>query len=182
MLNGERVLLRATTRDDVPMLHRLESDADLQQLTNTRPWRPESLEAAYARYDKELVDLDKAMALFTIVPRDRADEVGSGVGYGLLWGIDVHQRVAHLGLSLVPEARGQGYGLDAVRVLLDYGFRIRALLRIGCETLTTNTGMIKVAEAAGFVREGVLRSVGYVDGERVDEQVFGLLYEEWKQK
>jgi RimJ/RimL family protein N-acetyltransferase len=67
-------------------------------------------------------------------------------------------------------------------MLCDYGFRVRALLRIGLETLTTNAGMIATAEAAGFVREGVLRSVGFVDGERVDEQLFGLLYEEWKQK
>jgi RimJ/RimL family protein N-acetyltransferase len=182
MLNGERVLLRATTRDDVPMFHRLESDADLQQVTNSRPWRPESLEAAYARFDKELGEVDPTIAVFTIVPRDRADDPAGGVGYGLLWGIDVHHRAAHLGITLVPEARGQGFGLDAVRVLLDYGFRIRALLRIGCETLTTNTGMIALAEAAGFVREGVHRSVGYLDGERVDEMVFGLLYEEWNQK
>jgi RimJ/RimL family protein N-acetyltransferase len=182
MLSGERVLLRATVRDDVPMLHRLESDADLQQLVNDRPWRPQSLEAAYARFDKELPEDDKSIALFTVVPRERADEPGNGVGYGLLWGIDVHNRTAHLGLTLVPEARGHGYGLDTVRVLCDYGFRVRALLRIGCETLTTNAGMIATAEAAGFVREGVQRSVGYVDGERVDGMLFGLLYEEWKRK
>jgi RimJ/RimL family protein N-acetyltransferase len=165
------------------MLHRLRSDPDLQQKIDAKPWRPESLEQAYARYDKDLSEgPDHSFERFTVVPRDRADEPGSGVGYALLWGIDVHHRAAHVGLALVPEARGHGYGLDAVRMLCDYGFRVRALLRIGLETLTTNAGMIATAEAAGFVREGVLRSVGFVDGERVDEQLFGLLYEEWKQK
>lgn len=182
MLTGERVLLRALSRDDVPMTHRLDADVDLHQVVNIDAWRPQSLEAAYARFDKELADPpDSAkLAMFAVVPRDRADDPGAAVGYGLLWDINVHQRTAHLGLGLVPEARGQGYGSDTVRVLCDYGFRVLGLARIGLETLATNAGMIAAAEAVGFVREGVLRSNAVVDRERVDEVLFGLLAEEWK--
>jgi RimJ/RimL family protein N-acetyltransferase len=98
----------------------------------------------------------------------------------LLWDIDVHQRTAHVGLGLLPEARGHGYGTDAIRVLCDYGFRLRGLARIGCETLATNAGMLAAARAAGFVQEGVLRSNALVDGQRVDEVLLGLLASEWR--
>ena len=38
-----------------------------------------------------------------------------------------------------------------------------------------NTGSIRVAERAGFVREGVLRSAHFKDGLRSDVAVYSLL-------
>ena len=102
-------------------------------------------------------------------------------GDAVLWGIDLHNRNAHIGLGLRPALR-RGLGRDIVRTLCDYAFSTRGLHRVGLETLADNTAMIGAAEALGFVREGLLRQAGWVNGGFLDEVVFGLLADEWRRR
>jgi len=104
---------------------------------------------------------------------------GELAGEALLWDIDLHNRAAHIGISLRPAFRGRGLGADVVRVLCRYGFAIRGLHRLQAETLSTNNAMIQAAGRAGFTREGTLRRAAWVDGEFADEVILGLLAAEW---
>ncbi|GIH97099.1 GNAT family N-acetyltransferase [Planobispora siamensis] len=169
MLRGDRVLLRAVTKDDLTELHRLYQDVDTAILAQGTPWVPETLEQAITRYEEREPDPDNVP--FTVQSASGEEVLGSA----MVWGIDTFNRHAHLGLSLLPEARGQGYAPDALRVLCDYAFRIRGLHRLGLETLATNAPMIAAAEKVGFRREGVLRAHAWVAGSFVDEVLFGLL-------
>jgi RimJ/RimL family protein N-acetyltransferase len=119
---------------------------------------------------------DNHAACFSVV------ELATGelAGEALLWDIDLHNRAAHIGISLRPAFRGRGLGADAVRVLCRYGFAIRGLHRLQAETLATNNAMIQAADRAGFTREGTLRRAAWVDGEFLDEVILGLLAAEWK--
>ena len=109
-----------------------------------------------------------------------AAEGGELLGTANIWGIDTHNRFAHLGMGLRPAARGKGYGTDVVAVLCHYGFVVRSLHRLQIETLADNAPMLRAAESNGFVREGVLRSSAWVMGEFLDEVLLGLLAEDWK--
>ena len=97
----------------------------------------------------------------------------------LLWAIDLHNRTAHLGLSLRPACRGRGLGTDVVVALCEYGFAIRGLHRLQVDTLASNTAMIRAASRAGFVREGTLRRAAWVNGEFADEVILGMLATDW---
>jgi RimJ/RimL family protein N-acetyltransferase len=102
------------------------------------------------------------------------------VGEALLWGIDLHNRSAHVGLTLRPAFRGKGMGTDIVRVLCRYGFAVRGLNRLQIETLTDNAAMIAAATRAGFVPEGTLRADAWVNGRFADTTIFGQLADEWR--
>jgi RimJ/RimL family protein N-acetyltransferase len=104
-------------------------------------------------------------------------ELASGelAGEALLWGIDLHNRSAHIGISLRPASRGRGLGADAVRVLCRYGFVTRGLHRLQMETLSDNHAMVAVADRLGFTREGTTRDSGWVNGRFADDVIFGLL-------
>ncbi|MEV7008099.1 GNAT family protein [Streptosporangium sp. NPDC051022] len=169
MLRGDRVLLRATTKEDLPVLHRMHDEVETAVGASDTPWVPRSLDQVIARYEKQ--EPDPAVVEFAVESVSGGDLLGSAV----LWGIDSYNRNGHLGISLLAEARGRGYGTDALRVLCDYAFRIRGLHRLGLETLVTNTAMIASAEKAGFRREGTLRGHAWVAGAFVDEALFGLL-------
>jgi RimJ/RimL family protein N-acetyltransferase len=115
------------------------------------------------------------VADFTVVLRDGGDVLGRA----LLWGIDRHNRFAHIGLALRPLYRGQGYGTEVVAVLCSYGFCVLGLHRLQIETLADNAAMIAAAAASGFQHEGTLRRSSWVDGSFADDAVFGLLDDEW---
>jgi RimJ/RimL family protein N-acetyltransferase len=119
---------------------------------------------------------DDHAACFSVV------ELATGelAGEALLWNIDLHNRAAHIGISLLPAFRGRGLGADVVRVLCRYGFAIRGLHRLQAETLADNDAMIHAAGRAGFRREGTLRRSAWVSGDFADEVMLGLLATEWK--
>jgi RimJ/RimL family protein N-acetyltransferase len=100
-------------------------------------------------------------------------------GEALLWGIDPHNRTAHLGVSLRPAFRGRGLGTNVVRALCRYGFAVRGLHRLQVDTLADNTAMIRAATHAGFIPEGTLRGAAWANGAFVDEIILGLLATEW---
>jgi RimJ/RimL family protein N-acetyltransferase len=109
-------------------------------------------------------------------------ELASGqlAGEALLWGIDQHNRFAHLGISLLPDFRGRGLAADTIRLLCHYGFQTRGLHRLQLETLADNEPMIHTALAIGFSREATIREGAWVTGQFLDEAIFGLLADEWR--
>jgi RimJ/RimL family protein N-acetyltransferase len=178
MLSGRLVGLREPRREDVEALFTLDSDAEHIALADTRPFRPRSLAARQAEYDKRQSEPDLASAFFAIQRLDDAtDQALGNVG---LWLIDMHHRSAHVGISLLPSARGQGLGRDAVEVICRYGFEIRGLERLSLETLEINSAMQATGLACGFVEEGRLRRAAWYLGRRVDDVLYGLLADEWR--
>jgi RimJ/RimL family protein N-acetyltransferase len=115
------------------------------------------------------------VAVFSVV------ELASGelAGEALLPAIDLHNRTAHLGVSLRPAFRGRRLGADVVVALCEYGFAVRGLHRLRVDTLASNTAMIRAAERAGFVPEGRLRQAAWVNGEFADEVILGMLAANW---
>ncbi|MFD9949955.1 GNAT family N-acetyltransferase [Nonomuraea sp. NPDC059023] len=175
MLKGKKVGLRARHESDIPILRtELYDDVVNASRAEGRPWRP----ITPGSKDSRLVvnDEEHGVVPFSVIELDG----GTLVGSANLWGIDNHSRSAHIGLGLLPAARGQGYGTDVVAVLCHYGFVVRGLQRLQIETLADNAAMLRSAERNGFVREGVLRSSAWVMGAFLDEVLLGLLAQEWK--
>jgi RimJ/RimL family protein N-acetyltransferase len=174
MLRGRQVALRARVDSDVPILHaQLYDDVPLRSASDPRPWRPVAASSAGSPYAVTELGDDTASFSVVTVPEDEL------AGAALLWGIDTHNRMAHLGISLLPSCRQRGIGTDVVRVLCRYGFAIRGLHRLQIETLSDNAAMIGAARRVGFVLEGTLRGTSWVNGRFVDEVVMGLLAEDW---
>ncbi|MER6778651.1 MULTISPECIES: GNAT family protein [unclassified Streptomyces] len=177
MLRGNKVGLRARYEEDIPVLRtELYDDVVNGARAEGRPWRP----ITPGSKDPRLVvdDNDQGSVPFSVVELDG----GTLIGTANLWGIDNHNRTAHIGLGLLPSARGKGYGTDVVAALCHYGFVVRGMRRLQIETLADNHAMLRSAERNGFVREGVLRSSAWVLGEFMDEVLLGLLVEDWKRE
>lgn len=176
-MKGRLVGLREYRREDVETMYPAESDPEFISLTEIQPYRPRPLAAHLAEYDRRVGEQDARSAPFTVQRLD--DEAGTAIGRVGLWGIDLHQRIAHVGISLLPAAQGQGFGRDALEVICRYGFEHRGLARLSLETLAVNAPMRATAVACGFTEEGRLRSAAWHLGDRVDEMVYGLLADEW---
>jgi RimJ/RimL family protein N-acetyltransferase len=174
MLRAGKAGLRARQEADVLVLHaELYDDIATRVQADSRPWRPVPAESSASPYAVSEPRDDHAV--FSVV------ELASGelAGEALLWAIDLHNRTAHLGVSLRPAFRGRGLGTDVVAALCQYGFAVRGLHRLQVDTLARNTAMIRAASRAGFVREGMLRGAAWVNGEFADEVILGLLAADW---
>jgi RimJ/RimL family protein N-acetyltransferase len=168
MLRGDKVGLRARWEAGVAVLHaELYDDMVTRSRADSRPWRPIAPGSAASPY--AVTNPTDETACFSVVELAGEELAGEA----LLWGIDAHNRTAHIGISLRPTFRGRGLATEVVRVLCDYGFVVRYRLEV--ETLADNTPMLQAAIRVGFVREGTRRESAWVNGEFLDEVILGLL-------
>ena len=96
-----------------------------------------------------------------------------------LFDVRTKDRGAELGIALGREYIGRGYGTDAVRVIVAYGFREIGLHRIALSVAPYNPAGIRAYEKAGFVEEGRYRESVLHDGHWYDEVLMSILDREW---
>jgi RimJ/RimL family protein N-acetyltransferase len=89
-------------------------------------------------------------------------------------------RCATLGIALGREHISRGYGSDAMRTIVDYGFRELGLHRIQLIVAPFNPAGIRAYEKAGFVEEGRHRESVLHDGRWYDEVLMSVLDREWE--
>ena len=90
-------------------------------------------------------------------------------------GIDWEDRRGSIGYWVAAYARGRGIATQAVTLLARWGFDELGFGRIEIKTEPGNAISQRVAQRAGFTREGVLRSHALIKGRRRDMVVFSLL-------
>jgi RimJ/RimL family protein N-acetyltransferase len=91
----------------------------------------------------------------------------------------MRDRRAELGYWLAVPAWGQGIATEAVRALVDFGFRELVLARVYAQVIEGNAGSIRVLEKIGMVREGVKRQHVKKGHRLCDVELFGMLRAEW---
>ena len=79
-----------------------------------------------------------------------------------------------------PAAWGKGVAREAERQACIHAFHDHGAHRIHAEIPATNRAAQKVVTFLGFQREGVMRKAIRRDGDTVDNEVWGLLPEEFK--
>lgn len=84
-------------------------------------------------------------------------------------------RHLNIGIGLLPEHRGKGYGTAAQRALSSYLFSTRLVERLEASTDVDNVAEQRALEKAGFTREGVLRHAQFRAGEWHDVVLYSRL-------
>ncbi len=110
----------------------------------------------------------------TFAVRDGEGTIAGSLGMRV---IDPEDDVVEVGYWAAAPARGRGLTTRALTLLCRWLFDDVGALRIQLRADVENVASQRVAEKAGFVREGVLRSSGVNArlGRRVDYVIFSLL-------
>jgi RimJ/RimL family protein N-acetyltransferase len=105
------------------------------------------------------------------------DDAASGelIGEIGLVGISRPNRRAGLSVLVLPGFRRGGAGREAIELLVGWAQDELDLHRVQLHTLPENVAMQRLAEAAGFRREGVLRDYAFERGRFVDNVVYARL-------
>ena len=95
------------------------------------------------------------------------------------WGPSPGSACPAIGIALLPQHRGKGYGTIAQRLLIDHLFREYGVHRVQSDTAADNPAEQRALEKAGFTREGVVRGAEERGGRYHDHVLYGILREEW---
>jgi RimJ/RimL family protein N-acetyltransferase len=107
---------------------------------------------------------------------------GEVVGHIQLHSIDWISRSAELGFGLARKSdRGKGYGTDATRVIVRYGFDYLGLHRITADVVEFNAAALRVLEKCRFRLEGRQREAFFFGGRWYDRMVYSILGHEFKE-
>lgn len=169
---GDGVALRPVEREDLPFLRRWWNRPEVRRwMPASRPVNEDDVEA---RYEDWLSDADAPS--FLVTPGDDRERLG----LASLFDVMDDSGCATVALWLQPDRQGQGYGTGALRQLVAYAFAERRLDRLTAGALATNDASRTVLERVGFRQEGRQRDRFFVNGERADRAMYGLLREEWE--
>jgi RimJ/RimL family protein N-acetyltransferase len=81
----------------------------------------------------------------------------------------------NIGIALIPEARGQGFGTQAQRMLAEHLFATTSANRVEASTDVDNLAEQRALEKAGFSRDGVLKGAQYRAGVWHDLAVYSVV-------
>ena len=89
-------------------------------------------------------------------------------------------RNAEVGIMIGDrEYHGKGFGTEAVRLIVRYGFEELNLHRVALRVFSNNYRAIGCYQKAGFVHEGCLREAMFRNGQFVDEYLFSIMRADW---
>jgi RimJ/RimL family protein N-acetyltransferase len=89
-------------------------------------------------------------------------------------------RVAEVGFTLDPRHQGHGYGTEALRGLLGYGFGTLSLHRVFAVTDAENAAAAALLTRVGFREEAHFLENIFFKGAWGSELVFAILRREWE--
>ena len=103
---------------------------------------------------------------------------GRIVGSIGLFHADWEVRSAEIGYGVRDDERGKGYASEALAAVARWALTEGGIQRAWLTASTGNVASVRVAEKAGFRREGTLRRAGLEDDGLHDLAVFSLLDDE----
>jgi diamine N-acetyltransferase len=173
MLRGEKVILRPLRDEDFDMWYRLMAENIEVSVLAASVWIPYTVEAARKLWQSMLTAAEDERLWFAV------EAEGAFIGSVSLKDIDRRSQHAWLSIVLDGTRLGQGYGRDSLRTLLRWAFTIENFRRISLEVFSTNERALRAYRAVGFVEEGRMREVTWVDGQYVDMIQMGILRRDW---
>jgi RimJ/RimL family protein N-acetyltransferase len=157
-------------------------------------WLAESTDSEAARFLNYGMDLPKSEQAAEAFARRYGEFNNSGerimfsietLDGDLVGGINIHSMdrkngTFETGTRIYRPWRGQGYGLEAKRIVLRYAFQELRFQKYNIRCMSNNEPMIRHAKRLGCQEEGRIRRHIYTDGRYYDELIFGLTKEEFE--
>jgi RimJ/RimL family protein N-acetyltransferase len=109
------------------------------------------------------------------------ERVADGVPIGTVgwhrvsYGPNAESSAWNFGIDIVPDARGQGFGSDAQRLLAAWLFDHTEANRVEASTDIENVAEQRALEKAGFTREGIARGAQFRAGSHHDLVTYARL-------
>jgi RimJ/RimL family protein N-acetyltransferase len=174
-LVGESVELRRHDRANYPLYARWYGDEEIWHLTSwmSQPMQRAAVERLFEEREKSSIDDSFA------IHRESEDEPVGVIGLS-----NISEANASADLSVIvgeAEARDQGLGTEAIRLILSYAFEELGLNSVALSVFDFNEAAIHTYENLGFEREGRMREAIRRDDGFHDAILMRILAADWRE-
>jgi RimJ/RimL family protein N-acetyltransferase len=131
---------------------------------------------------RKSVSEDLLGAIICLPCDDDATKAGIAIGEIHLKGLPprlIHHRNTEVGVDILPEWQGKGYGSEAILWSLDFAFRRVGLHKVRIRAFEWNIGAVRLYERLGFTFEGRDREALWHEGRFWDSIEMGMVDREW---
>ena len=154
-MNAVAVSLRPLEREDLRFVHSLDNNASVMRYWFEEPF--ETFDELSSLYDQHVHDQGERR--FIVM------EGSARVGLVELVEIDLIHRRAEIQIIIDPNFQGRGLASRAMRLALDYGFKVLNLHKVYLYVDKVNTKAVHIYSKLGFVTEGELLDEFFANGE-----------------
>jgi diamine N-acetyltransferase len=183
MIYGERIRLRGVEKADLPRFVEWLNDPEvLQGLLLHNPLSLTEEENWYQRMLERPTD-EHVMVIDARLPANTGENPAWKLIGSLAFNhIDWRVASTELGIMIGDKSYwNQGYGTEAVRLLVKHGFNTLNLNRIFLHVYETNPRAIRAYEKVGFTLEGRERQAEFKEGRYIDVLRMSILKAEFSE-
>jgi RimJ/RimL family protein N-acetyltransferase len=173
-LVGDLCYLSPCSLQDAEKWAEWDTDLAVSLPLGDEAYVPTSLESARAAISNVL---EKREHVFSVVDL----ETDALIGRGMLFSVDHVHRSAMLGIVLGEKHYwGKGYGQEATRLLVEYGFDLLNLNSIMLGTFGFNRRALHCYEQVGFKTIGKRREARIIGGKKYDAILMDIVADDFK--
>ena len=171
-LVGERIYLSPRNMEDVEIFTKWLNDMEVTDYIG-RTHEITTLEGEKKYLENKNLESEPSFSIVTL-------ENDKMIGSISIENINMKNRTGILGLFIGNEEyRNTGYGTEAIRLILDYGFNYLNLNSIKLDLISCNERALKCYKKCGFKEMGRTREDKFVNGNYYDTIVMDILDNEF---
>lgn len=176
-LSTKRLELRPIKSSDKEEFFKYRSNA---KANIYQDWIPKNLEEveAYIKNKPAIPNQPNTWFQFGLIEKSSCKLIGDiGIHF-----MENNDKQVEIGYTLNKDFQGKGYATEALKCIINYIFNVLNKHRVFASVDPRNISSIKLLERLGFRKEvHFVKSICF-KGEWVDDVIYGLLQQEWRNK
>lgn len=165
---SQNITLRALEPNDLEWLFHLENDENYWHLSNIHQPFSEYILKQYI--DSAHLDIYEAKQLRLVISHQ-----SQNVGIIDLFDFDPFHKRAGVGIIIQKEFQNNGFGTQALQLLIDYAFNYLKLHQLFANITSDNQASITLFQNLGFIISGTKKEWNLYDNLKQDEHFLQLI-------
>lgn len=168
-LQGNLVNLRALELKDLTFLYTIENDESLWELSQTKtPFSKDILQKYLETAQKNPQKIKQLRLVIT-------SKTNEPIGFIDLFELDSENKRAGVSIVILNSHRRNGFGKEALSLLIQYSFNTLGLHQVYSNVLEDNNASICLFESVGFEKIGLKNDWRLYEGRYKNEYLFQLI-------
>ena len=166
---GDLVNLRALELKDLAFLYTIENNESLWELSQTKtPFSKEILQKYLETTQKDSEEIKQLRLVIT-------SKTNEPIGFIDLFELDSENKRAGVSIVILNSHRRNGFGKEALSLLIQYSFNALGLHQVYSNVLEDNNASICLFESVGFEKVGLKKDWRLYEGRYKNEYLFQLI-------